>query len=324
MPRLAAAGYHVFAPDVRGYGRSVGWDVKYDDTSAVWQPQQDARHAGAGVGDGLSLGAAVIGHDQGSPLAGWCALRAARRLPVGRDDERAVRRRAGAAVQHRERAAQPAAPAARRRDLRRAREAHAAAQALPALLPDARGEREHVASAAGAPRVPARLLPHEKRRLETEPPASARGANREPSGRSCRATTSWTSNKGMAEQVAAEMPSRRRDRRQPLAARRGAARLQPRSTAAPDSRAGSTAIAAAPATSTCSSSRAGRSTCRPRSWAARATGASIRTPARSSGSRRTLTTKYQGTHLVDGAGHWVQQEQPAEFSRLLIDFIRSV
>ena len=29
-----------------------------------------------------------------------------------------------------------------------------------------------------------------------------------------------------------------------------------------------------------------------------------------------------GCHLVDGAGHWVQQEQPAEVSRLLIAFLR--
>jgi pimeloyl-ACP methyl ester carboxylesterase len=29
-----------------------------------------------------------------------------------------------------------------------------------------------------------------------------------------------------------------------------------------------------------------------------------------------------GCHLVDGAGHWVQQEQPAEASRLLLEFSR--
>ena len=77
--------------------------------------------------------------------------------------------------------APPAArrPRARRHDLRRARGADAAAQALPALLHDARGEREHVARRAGHPRVPARLLPHEKRRLEAEPAGAARGANRE-------------------------------------------------------------------------------------------------------------------------------------------------
>jgi pimeloyl-ACP methyl ester carboxylesterase len=29
-----------------------------------------------------------------------------------------------------------------------------------------------------------------------------------------------------------------------------------------------------------------------------------------------------GRHLVDGAGHWVQQEQPAEVSRLLLQFLK--
>jgi pimeloyl-ACP methyl ester carboxylesterase len=28
-----------------------------------------------------------------------------------------------------------------------------------------------------------------------------------------------------------------------------------------------------------------------------------------------------GCHLVDGAGHWVQQEQPAEVSQLLLQFL---
>jgi pimeloyl-ACP methyl ester carboxylesterase len=29
-----------------------------------------------------------------------------------------------------------------------------------------------------------------------------------------------------------------------------------------------------------------------------------------------------GCHLVDGAGHWVQQEQPEEVSRLLLQFLK--
>ena len=37
---------------------------------------------------------------------------------------------------------------------------------------------------------------------------------------------------------------------------------------------------------------------------------------------KNLTTKYQGTHLVDGAGHWVQQEQADVLSRLLVDFLK--
>ena len=33
-------------------------------------------------------------------------------------------------------------------------------------------------------------------------------------------------------------------------------------------------------------------------------------------------TNMVGCHLVDGAGHWVQQEQPAEVSRLLLQFLK--
>jgi pimeloyl-ACP methyl ester carboxylesterase len=29
-----------------------------------------------------------------------------------------------------------------------------------------------------------------------------------------------------------------------------------------------------------------------------------------------------GFHLLDGAGHWVQQEQPEQVSKLLIQFLR--
>ena len=33
-------------------------------------------------------------------------------------------------------------------------------------------------------------------------------------------------------------------------------------------------------------------------------------------------TRMVGFHLVDGAGHWVQQEQPEQVSMLLIQFLR--
>ena len=32
-------------------------------------------------------------------------------------------------------------------------------------------------------------------------------------------------------------------------------------------------------------------------------------------------TNMRGVHMVDGAGHWVQQEQPIAVSRLLVDFL---
>ena len=33
MTPLAAAGFHVVAPDLRGYGRTTGWSANYDDAS---------------------------------------------------------------------------------------------------------------------------------------------------------------------------------------------------------------------------------------------------------------------------------------------------
>jgi pimeloyl-ACP methyl ester carboxylesterase len=33
-------------------------------------------------------------------------------------------------------------------------------------------------------------------------------------------------------------------------------------------------------------------------------------------------TQFRGVHLLDGAGHWVQQEQPEAVSRLLVEFLK--
>jgi pimeloyl-ACP methyl ester carboxylesterase len=38
--------------------------------------------------------------------------------------------------------------------------------------------------------------------------------------------------------------------------------------------------------------------------------------------QQTACTQMLGAHLVEGAGHWVQQEQPAEVSKLLVRFLR--
>src|SRR5437868_6842687 len=68
MLPLAAGGYHVVAPDQRGYGRTSGGDVGYDCDLHQYFPLALVRDALALV---LALGrrhvAAVIGHDFGSP-----------------------------------------------------------------------------------------------------------------------------------------------------------------------------------------------------------------------------------------------------------------
>jgi pimeloyl-ACP methyl ester carboxylesterase len=74
MPILAAAGFHVIAPDQRGYGRTTRADAAVGDLASF--------HLLGLVEDTLGLLAAlkihhaatIVGHDFGSPVAAWCAL----------------------------------------------------------------------------------------------------------------------------------------------------------------------------------------------------------------------------------------------------------
>jgi pimeloyl-ACP methyl ester carboxylesterase len=80
MLPLAAAGYHVLAPDQRGYGRTratgaSGWQVDYDADLAPFRFTNLALDALALVhACGYRQVACVVGHDFGSPVAAWCAL----------------------------------------------------------------------------------------------------------------------------------------------------------------------------------------------------------------------------------------------------------
>jgi pimeloyl-ACP methyl ester carboxylesterase len=75
MPPLAAAGFRVVAPDQRGYGRTTGWDADYDGDLASFRILNAVRDA---LGLVSALGhhevAAVVGHDFGASVAAWCAL----------------------------------------------------------------------------------------------------------------------------------------------------------------------------------------------------------------------------------------------------------
>ena len=75
MPALAAAGYHVIAPDQRGYGRTTGWDDSYDADPDPFRILNMTRDAIALI---YALGhrsvAMVVGHDAGAPVASWSAL----------------------------------------------------------------------------------------------------------------------------------------------------------------------------------------------------------------------------------------------------------
>jgi len=75
MPRLAAAGYHVIAPDQRGFGRTSGWDASYDCDIRPFGQLNLVRDL---VGLLSALGHrsidAVIGHDAGSLVAACSGL----------------------------------------------------------------------------------------------------------------------------------------------------------------------------------------------------------------------------------------------------------
>ncbi|MCC5859254.1 MAG: alpha/beta hydrolase [Ectothiorhodospiraceae bacterium] len=75
MPPLAAAGFHVVAPDQRGYGRTTGWDGDYGGDLGQYRMLNLVQDlVGLVSALGLRSVAAVVGHDFGSPVAAWCAL----------------------------------------------------------------------------------------------------------------------------------------------------------------------------------------------------------------------------------------------------------
>jgi pimeloyl-ACP methyl ester carboxylesterase len=75
MPALADAGFHVIAPDLRGYGRTTGWSAGYNEPLAPFQMLNMVRDQLALVQAlGLQEVHALVGHDYGSPVAAWSAL----------------------------------------------------------------------------------------------------------------------------------------------------------------------------------------------------------------------------------------------------------
>lgn len=75
IPILAKAGYHVVAPDQRGYGRTTGWSKEYDAALEPFSILNMTRDALALVSAlGYQRTAMLVGHDFGSPVAAYCAL----------------------------------------------------------------------------------------------------------------------------------------------------------------------------------------------------------------------------------------------------------
>jgi pimeloyl-ACP methyl ester carboxylesterase len=72
---LAQAGFHVVAPDQRGYGRTTGWTADADTDLRDFRMDNLVRDVlGLVHALGKTSVHAVIGHDFGSHVAAWCAL----------------------------------------------------------------------------------------------------------------------------------------------------------------------------------------------------------------------------------------------------------
>jgi pimeloyl-ACP methyl ester carboxylesterase len=323
MPALAAAGYHVIAPDQRGYGRTTAWDADYDGDLASYRLLNLVRDAlGLVAAFGYRSVDAVIGHDFGSPVAAWCAL-------VRPDVFRSV------ALMSAPFAGPPPLP-------------FNTADATPSLPTDDPVHRELAA------------LPRPRKHYQWYYSTRAANANmhRAPQGVHdfLRAyyhhkSADWKANapyplkgwsaselaklptyyvmdldKGMAETVAEEMPSPAQ-----IAANRW---LPDDELAFYSSEYSRTGFQGGLQWYRCGTSGAfnselqifsGRTIDVPSCFiSGRQDWGTYQRPGAFEAMQTEACTNMLGVHLVDGAGHWVQQEQPEEVSRLLLKFLAQV
>ncbi|MEJ0077031.1 MAG: alpha/beta hydrolase [Alphaproteobacteria bacterium] len=322
MLPLADAGFHIVAPDQRGYGRTTGWDAGYDGDPDSFRILNLVRDT---LGLTSSLGhrsvAAVIGHDFGSPVAANCALirpDVFRKVALmsapyagppnlfasgsGFKDPRASPSR-GAIFDDLERLDRP------RKHYQRyyqSREANAnmwrAPQGLHAFL---RGYY-HVKSADWKANRPFRLAAFTANELARMPTYYI-----------------MERDKGMAETAADEMPS---------AAEIAACRwLTKDELSVYAAEFGRTGFQGGLQWYRCTDSKrqlaeleifSGRTIDVPACFIAGKSDWGIQQFPGAFERMPEVCTQWQGAHLIEGAGHWGQQEQPEEVARLLLDFLR--
>jgi pimeloyl-ACP methyl ester carboxylesterase len=321
MPRLAAAGYHVIAPDQRGYGRTTGWDADYDGDLGSFRLLNLVRDAlGLVSAFGYRSVDAVVGHDFGSSVAAWCALvrpdvfRAVTLmsapfagpppLPFGTADAAPALGRDDPV--HRELAALPR-PRKHYQWYYSTREAnanmHAARQGVHGFL----RAYYHHKSADWKDNAPYRLKAWTASELAKLPTYYVMDLD-----------------KGMAETVAEEMPSPAQ-----IAANQWLPDAELSFYGAEYTRTGfqgglqwyrcGTSGAFTAELETFS----GRSIDVPSCFiSGKQDWGTYQRPGAFEAMQKTACTRMLGCHLVERAGHWVQQEQPDEVSRLLLEFLK--
>ena len=316
MPALAEAGFHVVAPDQRGYGRTAGWDAAYDgDLSSfrIFNLVRDTMGLLAALG--RTSVTAVVGHDFGASVASWCTL-------LRPDVFRSL--------------ALMSAPFS----------------GAPALTPTATPPVDPVHAALAALERPRK---HYHRYYGTRPAnenmwhcphgvhaflrAYYHHKSAEWAGNKPFRLASWSAAElakmptyyimdaaaGMAETVAAEMPS---------AAAIAACRwLTDAELQVYGDEYARTGFQGGLQWYRCRTEGvglgelqvfSGRSIDVPSVFiAGRSDWGIYQSPGAIERMQGTGCSAMRGVHLIDGAGHWVQQEKPAEVSRLLLDFLKT-
>lgn len=321
MPALAAAGYHVIAPDQRGYGRTTGWDADYDGELNSFRLFNLVRDT---LGLVSAFGYASVdlaGHDFGSPVAAWCALlrpdvfrsvalmsapfAGPPSLPFDTAD--APPARAAVDPVHRDLAALPR-PRKHYQWYYSTREANADMQYAPQGVHDFLRAYYHHKSADWPGNRPYPLQGWSANELAKLPTYYVMDRD-----------------KGMAETVAEEMPSTTQ-----IAACRWLPDHELAFYGAEYARTGfqgglqwyrcGTSGAFAAELETFSGRRIDVPSCfisGAQDWGIH------QRPGAIEAMQATACTRMLGCHLIDGAGHWVQQEQPEQVSRLLLQFLQS-
>jgi pimeloyl-ACP methyl ester carboxylesterase len=324
MLPLAAAGYHVIAPDLRGYGRTSGTDVTFDDDLSPWRTLNEVTDMVALVSAfGYRSVAAVVGHDFGSPVAAWCAV-------VRPDIFRSV------VLMSAPFAGPPALPF----DTADAPPAGGAPVSadriydeLAKLTPprkhyqryySTRDANDNMHHAAQGLHAFLRAYYHMK---------SADWKQNQPVPLKARTADEWARlpryyvmdlDKGMAETVAREMPSASE-----IAACRWLPDEELRVYSAEYGRTGfqgglqSYRVGSSGRFTADLQMFSGRTIDQPSMFVAgKADWGAYQNPGALERMQTTACTHMAGTHFVDGAGHWVQQEQPERVTALIIEFLR--
>jgi pimeloyl-ACP methyl ester carboxylesterase len=325
MPSIASAGFHVIAPDLRGYGRTTGTGVAFDDDLAPYRTLNMVRDVvGLVAAFGYRSVSAIVGHDFGSPLAAWCTVV---RPDVFRSVVMMSAPFAGPPALPFDTADAP--PAARA-----AADGDKIYDELAALTPprkhyqryySTREANDNMRNAAQGIHAFLRAYYHMK---------SADWKQNKPYPLAARTAAEWAKlphyyvmelSKGMAETVAPEMPA---------PAEIAACKWLPDSELKVYSeeyrrngfqgglqgyRIGSS----------------GRFTPELQTFGGRTidvpslfiSGKSdwgvYQTPGAFERMQKAACTEMRGAHLLDGAGHWVQQEQPEAVSKLLVEFLQA-